>query len=58
MATLCASGIDLVVDIGANEGRFAKELRVGSYSGRIVSFESFTAAHRRLLAESSGNGQA
>ena len=55
MATLRAFGIDLVIDIGANEGQFAKELRVGGYSGRIVSFEPLTAAHRRLLEESNGD---
>ena len=52
MAALRTFGIDLVIDIGANDGRFAKELRAGGYSGRIVSFEPQTDAHRRLLLES------
>jgi FkbM family methyltransferase len=52
MAALRAFDIDLVIDIGANEGQFAKELRAGGYSGRIVSFEPLLAAHGRILQES------
>lgn len=55
MAALRAFDIDLAIDIGANEGQFAKELRAGGYSGRIVSFEPLTAAHRRLLQESNSD---
>ncbi len=55
MAALRAFDVDLVIDIGANEGQFAKELRAGGFSGRIVSFEPLTAAHRRLLEESNGD---
>ena len=49
------SHIDLVIDIGANEGQFADELRVGGYSGRIISFEPLTVAHRQLLQESNSD---
>lgn len=52
MAALRHFNIDLVFDIGANEGQFAKELRAGGYSGRIVSIEPLSAVHRRLLQES------
>lgn len=55
MAALRAFDIDLVLDIGANEGQFAKELRIGGYSRRIVSFEPLTAAHRRILQESNSD---
>ncbi len=52
MAALHTFNIDLVIDIGANEGQFAKELRAGGYTGRIISFEPLTDAHHRLLRES------
>jgi FkbM family methyltransferase len=44
--------IDLVVDIGANEGQFANEIRYFGYTGKIVSFEPLATAHRKLLSAS------
>jgi len=41
--------IDLVIDIGANNGQFAKTLRSGGYTNQIVSFEPLSSAHTRLL---------
>lgn len=55
IAALRAFGIDLVIDIGANDGQFAKELRAGGYTGRIVSFEPLTTAHHRLLKASNND---
>lgn len=52
MAALRAFDIDLVIDIGANEGQFAKELRAGGYTRQILSFEPLTSAHAKLLETS------
>jgi FkbM family methyltransferase len=41
-------GINLVFDIGANQGQFAKQLRTKGYKGRIVSFEPLSEAFGRL----------
>lgn len=40
--------IDLVLDIGANEGQFASEIRSVGYKGQIVSFEPLSDAHQKL----------
>jgi len=44
--------IDLVLDIGANEGQFASAIRNFGYSGRILSFEPLSTAHSKLLSQS------
>jgi FkbM family methyltransferase len=41
--------IDVVFDIGANEGQFAKEIREHGYCGKIISFEPLTSARKTLL---------
>jgi FkbM family methyltransferase len=45
--------IDLVFDVGANQGQFASDLRYGGYLGRIISFEPLSLAHEKLLQQSS-----
>lgn len=47
--------IDLVLDVGANKGQFATEIRHCGYTGRIVSFEPLSEAHGQLLQSSAGD---
>lgn len=47
--------IDLILDVGANKGQFASEIRKYGYAGRIVSFEPLSQAHRELLHASAGD---
>jgi FkbM family methyltransferase len=41
--------INLVLDVGANHGQFANEIRENGYRDRIISFEPLRSAHAELL---------
>lgn len=53
MTSLQQFRIDLVLDIGANSGQFAEDIRRAGYKGKIVSFEPLSQAHGELLQASS-----
>jgi FkbM family methyltransferase len=44
--------IDLIIDVGANEGQFAIELRNAGFDGQILSFEPLNDAHLILIQNS------
>jgi FkbM family methyltransferase len=47
--------IDLVVDVGANRGQFATELRQSGYEGKLISYEPLSDAYRDLQNFSKGD---
>lgn len=49
LVSLCeARDINTFLDVGANQGQFATDLRVAGFGGRIISFEPLSQAHARL----------
>ena len=50
---MAALDIDLVIDVGANQGQFGLEIRRAGYAGRIVSIEPLAAPYQELSRRSS-----
>lgn len=49
--------IDVVLDVGANKGFYAKHLRMLGYTGRILSFEPDPGTFQHLSAMAKGDDQ-
>jgi FkbM family methyltransferase len=49
------AAIDVVIDVGANDGPYAAALRSGGFRGRIVSFEPQEDAYARLVVAASSD---
>lgn len=47
-AILQEQNINVVLDVGANVGQFARWIRDAGYTGKIVSFEPLSDAHQKL----------
>lgn len=48
-------GVDIVLDVGGNEGQYVRNLRRAGYGGRVVSIEPASGTHARLSAASAGD---
>lgn len=54
---LKTSEIDVVLDVGANAGQFATQLRRAGYHGKIISFEPLSSAYQTLAEASASDAK-
>lgn len=47
--------IDMVFDVGANDGGYGRMLRGGGYLGQILSFEPLSETHKKLQQAAAGD---
>lgn len=52
MKQIMHNKIDLIFDIGANEGQFSELLFKLGYKGKVISFEPLSEVHTKLIARS------
>lgn len=52
MGYLASLGINLIFDVGANEGQYATHMRALGYQGRIISFEPLNSVYGKLRGRS------
>lgn len=57
LALLRQMAIEQVIDVGANRGQYAQDLRNHAYTGNIVSFEPMRQAHAALVATAQSDRQ-
>ena len=55
VAILEQNRIDTVIDVGANTGQTAEELRKFGYTGKIISYEPIRECHEELVAKSASD---
>jgi len=46
---LAKENVDVVIDVGANEGQYVKKIRNMGYEGKIISFEPTSEAYEKLV---------
>ena len=49
--------VDVLVDVGANQGQYARRFRDRGFAGRIISFEPMREAFDRLASEARSEGR-
>lgn len=57
LTTLNKFNIDLIIDIGANTGQFANNIRAIGFKKRIISFEPLTKEHSDLSKRASSDNE-